>query len=87
VQGTIVLLQYWKLNGSTGKASVTVDGHQPVIVDAWFEKTWGGFNLTQVVAKDLQPGSHKVRLEVLADKNPKSTGTEFIVTGIGTAGL
>ena len=87
VQGTLIFLQYWKINGPMGKASVTIDGGTPVNVDAWFEQTWGGFNLTQVVGKDLKPGMHRVRIELRPDKNEKSTGTDFIVTGIGSAGL
>lgn len=87
VQGTLIFLQYWKINGPMGKASVTIDGGTPVNVDAWFEQTWGGFNLTQVVGKDLKPGTHRVRIELRPDKNEKSTGTDFIITGIGSAGL
>lgn len=87
VPGTVLFLQYWKINGPMGKAKVTVDGGNPVVVDAWFDQTWGGFNLTQQIAKGLPSGTHKVRVELLPEKNEKSTGTEFIVTGIGGAGL
>lgn len=87
VQGTIIFLQYWRINGPMGKANVTVDGATPTVQDAWFDQTWGGFNVTQLVAKDLKPGTHRVRVELLEDKNPKSTGNEFRVTGIGSAGM
>lgn len=38
----------------------------------------------------LDPGKggvHRVRIEVLAEKNPQSTGNEFRVVCIGAAGV
>jgi len=85
--GTIIFLQCWKINGPMGKARVTIDGVVPTDIDAWFEQTWGGYNLTKVVGENLAPGKHRVRIELLQEKNPKSGGFEFRVTGIGSAGL
>ena len=87
VQGTVIFLQCWKINGPMGKVRVTVDKAAPTDLDAWFELTWGGYNLTKVIGDDLVPGKHRVRIELLKEKNPKSDGHEFRVTGLGSAGL
>ena len=53
-----------------GKAKMQVDDAPPVIRDAWFDQTWGGYRATQVLARDLKPGPHRVRIELLEEKNP-----------------
>lgn len=85
--GKLLLVQFWKINGPMGKVRVTVDGGEPVELDAWFDLTWGGYTMMAPVARDLEPVMHRVRIELLAEKNPQSTGTEFRVTGIGAAGV
>jgi hypothetical protein len=57
-----------------------------VIREGWFDQTWGGYRQTTVLARDLGPGKHKVRIELLSAKNPQSTGHEFRVLGVGAAG-
>jgi len=40
------------------------------------------------VAKDLQPGRHVFKLELLSEKNPASSGNEFLFLGIaGSSGV
>ena len=85
--GSLIFLQCWKINGPMGIARVTIDGAVPADIDAWFEQTWGGYNLTKVVGENLAPGKHRIRIELLKGKNPKSGGYEFRVTGLGSAGL
>ena len=70
-----------------GQASVQVDDRSPVLREGWFEQTWGGYRQTSLLARDLSPGKHKVRIELLPKKNPQSTGHEFRVLGLGAAGV
>ena len=55
--------------------------------DAWLDQTWGGYRSTQVLAQDLKPGPHRVRIELLEEKNPGSDGHEFRLLGLGAAGV
>ncbi len=87
ISGKMIFLSYWKINGPMGKASVSVDGGTPVIIDAWFDQTWGGYRYMLPVGKDLPWGKHKVRVELLSDNNTHSTGTDFKVLCLGSAGI
>ncbi len=87
IEGESVFLSYWRIQGPMGKASVSVDGGAPVKLDAWFEKTWGGYQHTQEIAKGLKPGSHKVKVELLQERNSGSLGSRFRVLSLGSAGL
>lgn len=86
ISGTAIYFANWKINGGMGKAKVTIDGGIPVIIDAWFNLTWGGYRDMVLLAKNLSTGSHTVRVELLQDKNPLSTGNEFRVLCLGSAG-
>lgn len=86
ISGSRIFLMDYHINGPMGKALVKVDDRPPITRDAWFEKTWGGYRETLPIAKDLSPGPHRVRIELLAEKHPQSTGNEFRVLGLGAAG-
>jgi hypothetical protein len=86
VAGRAILLMDWHLRGPMGQASVRVDDRPPVLREAWFDQTWGGYRQTTLLARDLSPGKHKVRVELQPEKNPQSSGHEFRVLGLGTAG-
>ncbi len=86
-EGKAIFLSCWKVNGPMGKVSVCVDGDSPVIIDAWFDQTWGGYRYMVPVAKGLLPGKHKVLIELLAEKNTNSTGNDFKVVCLGSAGI
>jgi hypothetical protein len=75
------------VKGPMGKAKMQVDDTPPVIRDAWFDQTWGGYRATQVLARDLKPGPHRVRIELLEEKNPGSDGHEFRLLGLAAAGV
>jgi hypothetical protein len=87
IDGRVLLMSEFHIHGPMGKVKVQVDDRPAEIVDAWFAATWGGFRLTHELARDLAPGRHRVTIEVLADKNPKSQGHEFRVLALGAAGL
>jgi len=87
IEGTDLYLYFWRVKGPMGKASVSVDGAAPTDLEAWFDQTWGGYRQMQELGKELKPGPHRVRVELLADKHPESTGTEFRVLCLGAAGV
>ncbi len=86
LEGQVIVFMEYHVRGPMGIAAVQVDELPPVTVDAWFDQTWGGFRLTRELARGLTPGKHRVRVEVLAERN-QSEGHEFRIMGIGAAGL
>jgi lysophospholipase L1-like esterase len=87
IEGQRILFMEWKVRGDMGRAKIQVDELPPIVHDAWFEQTWGGYRLTTEVARDLKPGKHTVRVELLKTKNAQSNGYEFRILGIGAAGI
>jgi lysophospholipase L1-like esterase len=86
VEGQAVLAMHWRLRGAMGKARVQVDDRPPLVRDGWFDQTWGGYRETCELARGLDPGKHRVRLELLEEKAPESGGREFRLLGLGVAG-
>ncbi len=87
LKGRVLFSMHFVINKAMGKAKIQVDDAPPVVRDGWFNQTWGGYRSTQVLAKDLRPGPHRVRIELLAEKDPGSAGHEFHLLGLGAAGL
>jgi lysophospholipase L1-like esterase len=87
VEGTTILLMYYRRNAPLGRAMASVDGGPAVTLDAWFEQTWGGYRETTILARNLAPGRHRVTVRVTSDRNAGSTGDEFRILGLGTAGV
>lgn len=87
IDGTALFSMHLVVKRAMGKASVQIDGGKPAILDGWFNQTWGGYRNTTLLAKDLKPGKHTVRVELLAEKNPGSEGHEFVLYGLGAAGV
>lgn len=86
IEGQIVFSMHHVVKGPMGKARVHVDGQPVRELNGWFDQTWGGYRQTNEVARLQAPGKHHVRFELLADKNLGSTGHEFRILGLGTAG-
>ena len=86
VNGTQVLALGFRFKGPMGRARVQVDNQPPVTLEGWFDATWGGYLTVDVAARNLNPGMHHVRVELLPDKAEGSTGHEFRLYGLGTAG-
>ncbi len=86
VEGKEVSVLAFRIKGPMGRARVQVDSAPAVTLEGWFDQTWGGYTFTEPVAKDLPAGKHHIKIEVLAEKAAGSTGTEFRVFGIGSAG-
>jgi hypothetical protein len=85
--GKAILSMHYVVRGSMGRASVSVDNGAPQTLDGWFDQTWGGYRQTREIVRNLNPGSHRVRFELLKEKNPQSTGHEFRILGLGGAGV
>ncbi len=87
INGTAIFSMHFVIKRAMGKAKLQIDGGTPVIYDGWFNQTWGGYRSTNLLAKDLKPGKHIVRIELLEEKNPGSDGHEFKLFGLGAAGV
>jgi lysophospholipase L1-like esterase len=87
ITGRAVHSMHFIIRGPMGRARMQVDDAPPVTRDAWFDQTWGGYRSTQVIARDLKPGPHRVRVELLEEKTPGSEGHEFLLLGLGAAGV
>jgi len=87
LEGQAILVTDWHIRGPFGKARMQVDDLPPVIRDAWYDQTWGGYRDTSFLACDLKPGKHRVRIELLEDKNPQSDGHQFRLIALGAAGV
>jgi len=87
ISGNLIYLSYWTIKGPMGKVSAKVDGGEPVIIDAWFDQTWGGYRNMVRIGKNLQEGKHTVRIELLSEKNEQSTGNDFRILCLGSAGV
>ncbi len=85
--GQAILLMDWHILGPMGQANVRVDDQPPQLREGWFDQTWGGYRQTTLLARDLAPRKHKVRIELLPEKNPRSAGYEFRILGLGAAGV
>ncbi len=82
VEGKAVSLLFYRIKGAMGVARAQVDDQPPVNMDGWFSATWGGYTPFQLVARDLAPGPHTLRVTLLGDKNPESTGNEFHINAV-----
>ena len=85
--GRVILIMDWHIRGPMGKAKVQVDDRPALVRDAWYDQTWGGYRQTSELARDLAPGKHRVAFEILAERNPQSTGHEYRILGLGAAGV
>ncbi|HEY1173798.1 MAG TPA: SGNH/GDSL hydrolase family protein [Verrucomicrobiae bacterium] len=87
IDGTLIYDMCWRIKGPMGRAKISVDDKAPQTREAWFNQTWGGYRVTSELARDIAPGKHRVKVELLAEKNAESTGTQFRVLGLGAAGV
>ena len=88
VRGRTILFMSHVIRGAMGRAKVQVDDLPPKVIDGWFSGTWGGYRNTTVLAEGLSAETpHRIKIEVLEDKAPESTGHGFSVYGLGVAGV
>ena len=86
-QGQQIYFMFFRIKKAMGRAKVQLDDAPPRVCDAWFDQTWGGYRVTELLGKDLAPGPHRVRVELLSAKSPGSSGHEFRILGLGAAGV
>lgn len=86
ISGRLIYGMHLVVRRGMGKASVQVDDCPPVVLNGWFNQTWGGYRATTVLARDLPPGPHRVRVKLLEEKDPGSDGHQFTIYGLGAAG-
>lgn len=87
ISGRLIYGMHLVVKRGMGKARVQVDDRPPVVLNGWFNQTWGGYRQTTVLARDLPPGPHRVRIELLEEKDPGSDGHQFTIYGLGAAGV
>ncbi|MDB6137470.1 MAG: hypothetical protein JWO94_542 [Verrucomicrobiaceae bacterium] len=88
VKGRSILFMSHVIRGAMGRARVQVDEQPAKVIDGWFSGTWGGYRSTTVVAEGLAPeATHRIKIELLEEKNPESTGHGFSLYGLGEAGV
>lgn len=87
ISGKLIYLACWTVRGPMGKISASIDGGVPVIIDSWFNQTWGGYRQMVQIGKNLTSGKHIVRIELLPEKNGESAGNNFKVLCLGSAGV
>jgi lysophospholipase L1-like esterase len=87
LEGTAISVAYWRIKRDMGRASVQVDDRPPVTLEGWFDQDWGGYSARALIARDLPPGKHRLRIEVLPDRAEASTGHRFILQLVMAAGL
>jgi len=87
IEGQVTFFMEFHVRGPMGKARVQVDDRPPAVIDAWFDQTWGGWRRTSELARGLKPGKHRVRVELLEEKNAQSAGHEFRILGLGATGV
>ncbi len=69
---------------SSGMFSVFVDG-KPVSKIDLYRNRMGQGTMRMALANNLAPGAHKLRIEVLGERNPKSLGSFVVVDTIRVA--
>lgn len=87
IEGQAILLMDWHIRGPMGKIKVQVNHRPAEVRDAWFDQTCGGYRQTTELARGLTAGKHRVSFEILSEKNRQSSGYEYRVLGLGTAGV
>jgi lysophospholipase L1-like esterase len=87
IEGQVLLMMEFHIRGPMGKARIQVDNQPPIVRDAWFDQTWGGYRQTNEIFRGKELGKHRVRIELLEEKHAESTGHEFRLLGIGAAGV
>jgi lysophospholipase L1-like esterase len=70
----------WQSNGKMGRVSVTVDGGEPIVADAYTPSS--GVSRGTMFAKGLVSGTHRIVIDLCAESNPGSSGHEFDICAL-----
>ena len=86
VSGDAVSVLFWRIKGGMGRAEAWMDDREPVLLEGWFSADWGGYTPFQLIARDLGPGPHTLHIRLLEEKHEESTGHDFQLRAVMTAG-
>jgi lysophospholipase L1-like esterase len=86
VEGTAISVAYYRIKRDMGVAEASVDDRPPVKLQGWFEADWGGYSAWALVARDLPPGRHRLRIRLLDEKAEQSNGHRFQLHAVMAAG-
>jgi len=86
LEANAVSVLFWRIKGPMGQVEAWVDDRPPAKLEAWFEADWGGYTPFQLIARDLGRGPHTLHIRLLHERHPQSTGNEFQVRAVMTAG-
>lgn len=86
IQGRRLFLSYLKVIGKAGKARVFIDDKETATIDSWFHIEGDGYRENDMIFNGSEPGPHRVRVELLSERNPASRGNEFRILGLISAG-
>ena len=88
IPGRLISILFYRVKDDMGRVEVTVDGKNPVVLDAYSYGEWGGGHTpAQTIAKDLKPGTHKIRIKILKEKAEKSKKNKFEIREIMAFGV
>lgn len=87
VEGDTISLLFYRIKGDMGIAEAQVDDTPAVKLNAWFEADWGGYSCWELVARNLGPGKHLLKINILNEKAAQSNGHKFQLQSIMEAGL
>ena len=86
IEGTGIAVQYRKsVKQPTPIAKVTVDGREDtaMVLDGNFKETWGDCLYIDTVARHMEPGVHKVEIEI-AEATEQDAVPFYLVSVIGS---
>jgi lysophospholipase L1-like esterase len=87
VPGRTVSLLYRKRKADLGRVEVRVDDGEPQVLEGFFPQDWGGgYTPCQIVAHELAPGPHRLRIRLLPERHADSGGHRFEVHAVMGAG-
>ena len=87
IEAAAVSVVFYRIRGNMGMVAAQIDDRPPVKMDGWFSETWGGYSHQTLIARDLAPGKHRLRIELLEEKAEASKPHKFDIAGISLAGL
>jgi len=88
IPGKLISLLFYRIKDDMGRAEVTVDGKNPVKIDAYSYGEWGGGHTpAQIIAKNLKTGTHKVCVKILKEKAQKSKKNKFEIRELMAFGV
>ncbi|MHB1456287.1 MAG: SGNH/GDSL hydrolase family protein [Armatimonadota bacterium] len=87
VEGDTISLVFFRIKGDKGIAEAQVDDTPAVKMNAWFDADWGGYSCWELIARNLGPGKHRLKIKVLHENATQSNGHKFQLQSIMEAGI